>query len=71
MLIRASSILILLVLLPGLIKAYGLNGAAGAMLVSGSFLALAYGVAIVLIVRSTPPRCLHEDCRAARDRPVT
>ena len=71
MLIRASSILILLVLLPGLIKAYGLNGAAGAMLVSGSFLALAYGVAIVLIVRSPPPRCLHEDCRAARDRPVT
>ena len=56
MLIRSSGILILLVLLPGLIEAYGLNGAAGAMLIGSSFLVLAYGLAVLLIVR--PPGAL-------------
>jgi len=51
MLIRSFSILILLVLLPGFIQAYGLNGAAGAMLLSSTFLVVAYGLTIRFVVR--------------------
>ena len=50
--IRAANVLLLLVLLPGLIGAYGLKGAAAAMLITAIFQSLVYLGVVLLAIRS-------------------